>query len=1029
MVGEDTEKMMQVGMFSVPPPAIPTNRPPPPPGGGGPGGIVGGPQSFQPLSFKPFKAPDGEFDGKRLRKSVMRKTVDYNCSVVNMLEQRVWQRDERDHMVLQPDVCYASEIQPPIAYPQNPINAVVSKFVRTSTNKAKCPIFCLAWTPEGRRLVTGASSGEFTLWNGLTFNFETILQAHDSSVRTMVWSHNDQWMVTGDTGGFVKYWQTNMNNVKHFQAHKDPVRGLSFSPSDQKFATGSDDGTVRIWDFYRCYEEKVLRGHGADVKCVDWHPSKSLLASGSKDNQQPIKLWDPRSGQPLAKLHAHKSTVMDLKWNGNGNWLCSASRDHLLKLFDVRNLSTEFQVFRGHKKEASCIGWHPHHEGLFASGGSDGSILFWHVGNDKEVGAIESAHDGIIWDLAWHPLGHILCSGSNDHTSKFWTRNRPGDKMRDKYNLNTLPAGVLADDSMDIDDIPVNTSMTSGGVIPGMGPDDRVEEAISSGPETIPGLDFDSVSFDRFSKKTPYAKPIPKTFQAAWNAAGGLEEEMEDGNSATSWVVTDSAGLFSLPANIEGEPVYTDEGEELPPGSVPLESINANSILYFGFLIPLNKVSGEAIQNAFSTMEEEEAIAEITKDFEFARKLIKEKNQLLNPNANSDEQGEKKPGGFPPNQFNDQAPPPNFPNNPNPNNPNPNNPIKNPPPGMMPPNPNMMPPNPNMMPPNPNMMPPNPNMMPPNPNMMPPNPNMMPPNPNMMPPNPNMNNNNAGNPNNNNPNSNNNFPGPGGFPGGPPPNFQGGPRNFGPPRGNFRGHNDGMFGGRGGGMRGGWQPRMGPQGNMGGGGGGGGGGSRFSSNDAPPQGFDGDWNKKNSGMNNGADMDGQGGGGQGWMHGGGGGGGGGGRGRGRGGRGGGGFNDNWGRNNHWMGGRGGEEQEEHGKGSGGQDWQEEGGMWGGGGGGGGGKGGRNYGGGGKEDGGWGGNQEDFGGGAERGGGGWRGKSRGFRGRGDFQQGGRGGRGDYQRSRGRGDYQRGRGGWGGPQRGRGRGGEGGWDNYQ
>ena len=32
------------------------------------------------------------------------------------------------------------------------------------------------WTPEGRRLVTGASSGEFTLWHGLTFAFETILQ-------------------------------------------------------------------------------------------------------------------------------------------------------------------------------------------------------------------------------------------------------------------------------------------------------------------------------------------------------------------------------------------------------------------------------------------------------------------------------------------------------------------------------------------------------------------------------------------------------------------------------------------------------------------------------------------------------------------------------------------------------------------------------------------------------------------------------------------------------------------------------------
>lgn len=78
--------------------------------------------------------------------------------------------------------------------------------------------------------------------------------------------------------------------------------------------------------------------------------------------------------------HAHKSTVMDLKWNENGNWLITASRDHLLKLFDLRNLSQEVQTFRGHKKEASSVAWHPVHEGLFCSGGSDGAIMFWHVG-------------------------------------------------------------------------------------------------------------------------------------------------------------------------------------------------------------------------------------------------------------------------------------------------------------------------------------------------------------------------------------------------------------------------------------------------------------------------------------------------------------------------------------------------------------------------------------------------------------------------------------------------------------------------
>ena len=38
----------------------------------------------------------------------------------------------------------------------------------------------------------------------------------------------------------------------------------------------------------------------------------------------------------------------------------------------------------------------------------------------KESGVIENAHESIVWALSWHPIGHILCSGSNDHTAKFW---------------------------------------------------------------------------------------------------------------------------------------------------------------------------------------------------------------------------------------------------------------------------------------------------------------------------------------------------------------------------------------------------------------------------------------------------------------------------------------------------------------------------------------------------------------------------------------------------------------------------------
>jgi polyadenylation factor subunit 2 len=190
------------------------------------------------------------------------------------------------------------------------MTSVPFKFIHSSVNKVRCPINVVKWTPEGRRLITGASSGEFTLWNGLTFNFETILQAHDRAVRSMIWSHNDTYMITGDDGGVIKYWQSNMNNLKAIQAHKETVRDITFSPTDTKFASCSDDGAIKIWSFADATEERVLtgifyivhhhKGHGWDVKCIDWHPHKGILASGAKDNL--VKVWDPKTGKALATL-------------------------------------------------------------------------------------------------------------------------------------------------------------------------------------------------------------------------------------------------------------------------------------------------------------------------------------------------------------------------------------------------------------------------------------------------------------------------------------------------------------------------------------------------------------------------------------------------------------------------------------------------------------------------------------------------------------------------------------------------------
>ncbi|XGW08859.1 hypothetical protein V3C99_011295 [Haemonchus contortus] len=495
----------------------------------------------------------GDGPGRRLRKNVanVRRHVDYVATVLNHAESRLWMYKRWQRPVQQPDELYQNTALPARCTPEIPVDCILTKFVRAAMNKVKCPVYSLCWTPEGKRLITGASTGEFTLWNGTAFNFETILQAHDSAIRAMTWSHNEQWLVSADHEGFIKYWQPNMNNVHMYQAHKDePVRGLSFAPTDVKLASASDDGTVRIWDFARCVEERAMRGHGSEVRCVAWHPFKGMIVTGSRDSQQPVKLWDPRTGDCLTTLQDHKSSVMAVDWNKNGNWLLTAGRDHLVKLYDLRTMK-EMYSYKGHKKEVTSISWHPIHEGLFVSGGGDGSIAYWLVENEKEVAFLEHAHDQAVWAMKFHPMGHILATGSNDNNTKFWARNRPGDTQEDIFGLASFTTNMVG--ALDKEREPKSSSVRLdeeflAPVIPGMGLDGEVVEKmnrdITSNPATahhtmlLMPEDLNARhqhNANIGAKKTLIKQPPPKKaqrqFERMWNVSkpgGGGFDDYDD---------------------------------------------------------------------------------------------------------------------------------------------------------------------------------------------------------------------------------------------------------------------------------------------------------------------------------------------------------------------------------------------------------------------------------------------------------------------------------------------------------------------
>ena len=82
---------------------------------------------------------------------------------------------------------------------------------------------------------------------------------------------------------------------------------------------------VQVWDFWTHVCERTVKLHNWDVKCVAWHPHKSIAVSGalrqrgsisaslSRTNlggkDRAVKLWDPSDGRELFSFNGHTEMV------------------------------------------------------------------------------------------------------------------------------------------------------------------------------------------------------------------------------------------------------------------------------------------------------------------------------------------------------------------------------------------------------------------------------------------------------------------------------------------------------------------------------------------------------------------------------------------------------------------------------------------------------------------------------------------------------------------------------------------------
>ncbi|KAJ3056997.1 hypothetical protein HK102_011112, partial [Quaeritorhiza haematococci] len=150
-------------------------------------------------------------------------------------------------------------------------------------------ITAVAFSPDGRRVVSGSWDDTVRVWDTQTGSVVRILEGHRHAVMCVAVSPDSEgrWVASGSHDWTVRIWDTETGSVvRTLDGHDDMVNGVAFSGDGRLVVSGSFDKTVRVWDAQTGAAVRTMEGHGQAVKSVAFSPDAEgrWVASGAWDN-------------------------------------------------------------------------------------------------------------------------------------------------------------------------------------------------------------------------------------------------------------------------------------------------------------------------------------------------------------------------------------------------------------------------------------------------------------------------------------------------------------------------------------------------------------------------------------------------------------------------------------------------------------------------------------------------------------------------------------------------------------------------
>jgi WD40 repeat protein len=272
-----------------------------------------------------------------------------------------------------------------------------------------------AFSPDGRRIVSGSLHGALRVWNADGSGEPLILRGHSSGVFAASFSPDGRRIVSASPDRTVRVWNADGSGEPLvLRGHGDTVRTAMFGPDGHHIVSASWDGTVRVWSADGSGEPLVLRGHGDQVMSAEFSPDGHRIVSASRDRT--VRVWSADgSGEPLI-LRGHEDTVTSAAFSPDGHRIVSASRN-MVRVSSADGTG-EPLVLRGSAADSYAVAFSPDGRRIVAACW-DHTVRVWSSDGTGEP-LVLRGHDDIAASAAFSPDGQRIVSASNDHTVRVW---------------------------------------------------------------------------------------------------------------------------------------------------------------------------------------------------------------------------------------------------------------------------------------------------------------------------------------------------------------------------------------------------------------------------------------------------------------------------------------------------------------------------------------------------------------------------------------------------------------------------------